>query len=149
MDAASMILCKFNGSWFLSTGINWKKNKCWLRCGAMMPHPETFKPLPPIGAVLSGSVEGIEGVTFYPVLNYQNYEVWPQFWHRESAEPLLHCHIDANTLSIGTTNSTEFRQRVQELQALSWKYELREGCEKYVHVDELRKIEGPPPEGTF
>ena len=68
-------------------------------------------------------------------------------WHPESSEPLLFCRIDDG--KVGGQSEAEFMQRVRELQADGWTWEFREGCEKYVHVDDLEKIEGPPPEGAF
>jgi hypothetical protein len=41
------------------------------------------------------------------------------------------------------------QHQAEELIAHGWKWDWRDGGEKYFHVDDLEKIEGPPPEGPF
>ncbi|MDP1660390.1 MAG: hypothetical protein Q8L55_00610 [Phycisphaerales bacterium] len=38
---------------------------------------------------------------------------------------------------------------MRAMRADGWGWDQREGGWKYFHVDELEKIEGPPPEGAF
>jgi len=151
-----MILCQWDGNWFLSTGINREKGICWLRCGAKMPHNETFQPLPPVGAQLYGHTDNPEDVVVYPEIYYRGCRVWPQAWFTESAEPILKCHATPDNFD--DLDSEYFREIARRINAQfpsevmmadGW-YQIERGVfEKLIHVDNLEKIEGPPPEGPF
>lgn len=153
-----MILCQYNDKWFLSTGINQEKGICWLRCGPKMPHDETFQPLPPagMGGVLYGYTDHPEEVIFYPEIYYAGMKVWPQAWDWERSEPILRCLAMPNSLE--DLDSDYFRKIAKEigatypseiLRADGWEQIGRGEYIKYIHVDDLEKIEGPPPEGPF
>ncbi len=154
MGAGAVILCEFRGNWYLSTGIS-AANGCTLRCGARMPHPAGFKPLPPVGALLYGSVFEIEAITFFPIIRRLEYPLRPVMWHPEREEPILKCYLDNSELTRDLTCYNDlarwnriYKERKAALWADGWHWsDPREGCEKYLHVDELEKIEGPPPEG--
>jgi len=91
--------------------------------------------------------ESWDDVLFYPLLRYQGCQVRPVSWHPESEEPLLRCAIDTN--EICGLEQQEYMKRVEQLRALGWHWDYREGGTKYCHVDELEKIEGPLPVGAF
>ena len=145
-----MMLCCRDRCWFLSTGINLEKGQCWLRCGPNMPHPVSFQPLPPAGALVYGSVPFDESIRFFPELRFQGIRVTPTGWHPKSEEPLVRCEIGAGGLGGGRgIDPHEYQRIVDELVNLGWEWDYREGGQGYVHVDDLEKIEGPPPEGAF
>jgi len=106
-----------------------------------MPHPPTFEPLPPAGAVYYGSVPLNDKIVFFPTLQYESATVYPQWWHPESEEPILFCHM---------MQWEDCALSTEELRKEGWQIDdPREPARGYVHVDELEKIEGPPPEGPF
>ena len=137
-----MILCKSDDSWFLSTGVNKVEGICWLRCSRQMWHYGSFKPLPPAGDVVYGSV-AIEKVKFFPVLKYRHAIVYPEFFRLESRHPILQCRLmgfDAYTA--GYSNDQQI--------ADGWVgVGSGDGATKWLHVDEIEKTEGPPPAGVF
>jgi len=122
-----------------------------------MPHEEDFKPLPPIGAVLYKSLPTIEGISFYPEIRRLGYPLRPVMWHPEREEPILKCYLDNGELTQDLTCHNDlgkwnriYEERKAAFRADGWCWpDPREGCEKYVHVDDLEKVEGPPPEGPF
>lgn len=89
----------------------------------------------------------MQGVTFYPKVRYRGIEVFPQHWHPESSEPLLECHMPMNILPGETAQQS--RERREALLDDGWEQSAWDGLAKYVHVDELEKIEGPAPDSAF
>lgn len=150
-----MILCHWNGQWFLSTGINQEKGICWLRCGKQMPRPHYFQPLPPIGAQWYGNTDDVAGITFYPNIYYHGLKVWPLSWMPETNEPVLRCEAMPEQ---GDLDSEYFQEAVRRTGARSgeellvadgWSHPDKFTYQKALHIDELEKFEGPPPEGPF
>jgi hypothetical protein len=117
-----------------------------------------------------------EGITFYPETRYWGMPVHPEHWHRESEEPLLCCRLmgdeihrltgppglaEASRLAgrseadrqhwLGLVEEAKARGRELRTRLVEdgWLDGGGEGLVKYVHVDDLEKIEGPPPEGAF
>lgn len=111
-----------------------------------MPHPDSFNELPPIGAVLYGAVSADE-VRFFPKLRWKGFRVTPVYWYRDSSEPLLHCRMETHEL--GAKSEREHERLVEDIRTQGWHWDLREGGHKYIHVDDLEKIEGPAPDGPF
>jgi hypothetical protein len=118
----------------------------------------------------------LDDVVFYPQVRYWGMPVYPLHWHEESSEPLLRCLLMGNEIHRLTSQAglgeasdraaeseadhqrwlalvEEARTRDRELRTRlvedGWLDRAGEGLEKYVHVDDLEKIEGPPPEGAF
>ena len=143
-----MILCRFNNHWFLCTGIDLYTDRCWLRSGPKMHYPDTFQPLPPAGSVMHGSIEGVEHVTFYPEIRYDGLRVFPENWHFDNTDPVVMCHIPSPR-RFPNESKEAVQQHREELIAQGFEDGGREGLKGYVHVDDLEKIEGPPPEGPF
>ncbi|MDQ7013677.1 MAG: hypothetical protein Q9O74_07230 [Planctomycetota bacterium] len=117
-------------------------------------------------------------ITFYPELHYWGMRVTPEHWHFTSPEPLLFCrlmdneiflatripggpealkravekkdkHAEAEWRRIGEANSQTLAAMRRKLLADGWEDHGMDGLVKYVHVDDLEKIEGPPPRGPF
>jgi hypothetical protein len=89
-----------------------------------------------------------EGITFYPELRYKGMRVYPKGWDPDSAEPILRC--EKPHLADMNLKGVHVRQAfVERLRADGWHWDDREGGWKYIHVDDLEKVEGPPPDGTF
>jgi hypothetical protein len=140
--------------WFYSTGINRDKHVCWVRVGPKMPHPNGFEPLPPIGALYDGPLPWPGDIRFFPELRYRGCRVTPYSWHPTATEPILCVEIDPYDEDLSKRYfKRPFVDHIERCEALlsdGWDiYDPREGARKYVHVDELEKIEGPPPEGAF
>ena len=141
-----MILCKLAQEWYLSTGIDRETGLCWLRCGLNMQHLPGFQRVTPPGMFLYGSSGDLDAITFYPDIRYKGCGGRPVMWKPDGTEPILYCEM-------GTPPSWSRQQReakIAELEAEGWKWDRRDGIGRgYVHVDDLEKVEGPPPEGAF
>lgn len=88
----------------------------------------------------------LEGITFYPRLRFRGQIVVPWGWKPDTSEPILHVFMDSLEFpKVGDTGAT-----IAQLERQGWgNVDPREGAFRYVHVDELEKTEGPPPEGPF
>ena len=79
---------------------------------------------------------------YFPEVRYQGHRAYPQWWHRE--EPgMLMCLVPINVGEGPTPPLT------QEEWAELGLTPRDDGYAGYIHVDDLEKIEGPPPEGAF
>jgi len=144
-----MILVQSKGEWGLAIRVRPESTGCAVRVpnsSSLAKSEHGFKQ-GKFNAFWHRQFESTEELKFYRTLFYMGYEVWPMHWHMESPEPLLYCRIDGNAFS--GHGEAVFMEHISKLKSLGWKCDLREGCEKYVHVDELEKIEGPPPDGVF
>ncbi len=103
------------------------------------------------GTYWESSTRWTDELRLFPEIRYHGCKVYPYGWHTTAREPMLQIFADdidaskyfkANPLA----NTTDLRRA---LIADGWDWDAREGGFKYVHVDELEKIEGPPPEGPF
>jgi hypothetical protein len=151
-----MILCTFRNKWFLCTGINYEKGTCGLRTGKRMSHPRDFRPLPPMGDQMLGSVPMGPDITFFPNIAFHGMQVVPQYWEFESEEPILVLMATPCTMEdVNTPYYDAIRERIgarypaEILMADGWEQPGQGEFVKRVHVDDLEKIEGPPPEGPF
>jgi hypothetical protein len=92
-----------------------------------------------------------DGIRFFPEIRYRGCKVYPVWWHRESSEPLLAVHLPPRDLDFSNffVRPPKLDDLQRAMEADGWQGDGREGWHKYVHVDELEKIEGPPPEGPF
>lgn len=111
-----------------------------MKVGIQMPVSDGFRR---VNNYLARTFDFTEGITFYPEIRYRGFRVYPQAWHYESSEPLLHCYMDHSEISLGGWDAT--KERMRELIEDGWQWDQRDGGNKYVYVDDLEKIEGPPP----
>jgi hypothetical protein len=75
-------------------------------------------------------------------------------WHPTAQEPLLMVEIDPTDPDLYTRYFVKppnnHDEMIRALRLEGWEvYDSREVARKYVHVDELEKVEGAPPEGAF
>jgi hypothetical protein len=143
-----MILCRWNGDWYLSTGVNAEQRTCGLRCGKEMPHPSSFQPLPPAGAVVHGRAP-VRDTKFYPELRFRQVPVKPYWWQPGTSEPVLRCHVGDWIPWELAHDQAKASELIEALTRDGWLWDQRAGGWKFIHVDDLEKIEGPPPEGPF
>jgi len=143
------ILCKWEGHWCLAQRARPESQGCSLAVqnaiGALLASVGFQRYT--YGTFWHRHFPGIAGITFYPEVYYRGVQVFPQHWHPESSEPLVACHMPLNVRPGETAEQS--RARRQTLLDEGWTYSAWEGLARYVHVDELQKIEGPPPEGAF
>lgn len=151
-----MLLARKDNFWCIALRARPESRGCALRVGLHMPHEEGFKPLPPAGVLLSKQYESTLGIRFYPEIYHQGCCVAPRSWHFTSSEPLLRCVAAPSNLSeLDSKYHHDIAQRVRAkypedvLRADGWNQVERGVFEKFIHVDDLEKIEGPPPEGAF
>ncbi|MBL1162250.1 MAG: hypothetical protein D8M52_11185 [Chlorobi bacterium] len=90
--------------------------------------------------------QGARGITFYPTIRYKDLRVEPIAWNPDSNEPLLLCR---DSWEPDRMTDERYVELMEELKAKGWKWDAREGGQGYLHVDDLTKIEGTPPEGAF
>ena len=121
-----------------------------------MPAPASFQPLPPVGAVLYGSVSLNEDLNFYPEIHYQELLVQPVAWAVDTDEPILRVNASPSTMDSFTSKyflelAARINARYPEdvMLADGWRRPDQAVYEKHFHVDELEKIEGPLPDGPF
>lgn len=146
-----MILCRLDDDWFLTTGVNYERQICWLRSGVHMPHPQHFTPYVGghYGAVPLGS-----GITFYPEVRYHGLLLDPFVWDPDGPEPILHVYASPHTMAdLSDPYWQATAARVggpfpsQILMAEAWTQPSMGVFHQSFHVDELDKVEGPPPIG--
>ena len=177
--AATLIyrqLCERNGLWHL---VSWdpEQGKGSLIVGNGMPREADSVRADAYHVGIP--IESFKGIAFYPELRYWDMKVYPSHWHRENAEPLLLCRLMGGELVRITTDLPSLHSafdrahktgvdadhkawsamvRDSELATADlhrrliedgWEDHGGDGLTKYVHVDDLDKIEGPPPEGAF
>ncbi|MCC6677887.1 MAG: hypothetical protein IT436_12140 [Phycisphaerales bacterium] len=135
-----MILCRYQGYWFLTPGVSRDRGTCGLQASARMPYPKHFES--PCGSMVSGAVPPDE-VTFYPEARWRGHRVWPLDWDWRSSEPRLRCQLDETQLFPGGEGT--YADVVEELRRAGWSWDHREGGYRYLHPDDLELVEGPPP----
>lgn len=148
-----MILCTWNGEWVLcgrgpANGVgcgmgvrpslaSWAQSHGMTRAGT--------------GAFWSKAVSHTGGIRFFTELRFRGNKVYPQAWHPTAGEPLV--KVFAPSISgrdyFFANPPTTAEDFYRALRADGWDWSEREGGTRYCHVDELEKIEGPPPEGPF
>lgn len=107
-----------------------------------------------VPAFWSKHLESIAGIRFFPEIRYRGVRVLPYSWHPTEAAPVLLVDVNPNDRDLYTRYfikpPNNHDEMLRALKLDGWDvYDGREGAWKYVHVDELEKIEGPPPEGLF
>ncbi len=170
----TMLLAKRNDAWFLAAFAPHIRG-CNLSTNQKPRHSANRFHLWQ-GRIWVQSESPLDSITFYPEVRYWGMVVHPEQWHPESGEPLLHCRLMGNEIHRMTDpperveaaavagRSESDRQRwlqlVEEAKARArelrtrlvddgWLDQAGEGLVKYVRVDDLEKIEGPPPKGAF
>ena len=145
-----MILCQRNdGLWFLSHRVRAELPGVALRVGNGMPRDPSFENIPPAHAVWSGYTEALADFVFFPTLRFDGMRVFPESWASDSAEPVLRVWTSQHHFERPVRTTQEYHARMAELRAKGWAWDEREGGTRWVHVDELDKLEGPPPVGVF
>lgn len=97
----------------------------------------------------------LDGIIFYPDLFYHGLSVAPQMWHTETIEPILCCQAmpqegDLDDPYFVTLLKDSQRDHYgNRLLADGWTRTDKFVYEKYIHIDDLEKAEGPPPNGSF
>ena len=149
MGASELILCNWNLEWCLASRGRPESVGC-----ALTVHSSRGPDLASQGFVpyRSGTRwnryrENCDGITFFPKLFYNGIRTYPWGWNPDPGEPLINCIIDQSEISGGGLQAT--LARMQSLIDDGWAWDQREGGCKLLHIDELEKIEGPPPDGTF
>ena len=151
-----MILCRKNEYWYLAVRAMPNSKGCALRVGAQMANEGGFGPPPGAGRYLVKQVDSTEQLQWFPHLYYRGCRIWPQGWDSEREEPILRClAIPDNFDDLDSDYFREVAKRVNAkyagdvLMADGWQQIGRGEYVKFLHVDEVEKIEGPPPEGAF
>jgi hypothetical protein len=91
---------------------------------------------------------------FYPELRFKGLVVTPRWWGSNSEEPILriqmmpeHKYFVQSPYYSGPKATGE--ESWQRLHDDGWEPAGKGEWERWAHVDELEKIEGPAPDGPF
>lgn len=82
-------------------------------------------------------------IMFFLDIRFRNAKVHLEYWKADTFEPVFQCRLMGfDAYAAGYSNDEQI--------ADGWVgVGSGEGATKWLHVDELEKIEGPPPEGAF
>ncbi|MCG3129647.1 MAG: hypothetical protein FLDDKLPJ_00381 [Phycisphaerae bacterium] len=153
-----MILAKWNNAWFIASKARAETPSCSLSApdrpgldvlGFRVEERSIGMPGDPKyrhWRVRHRFMPTLRGITFYPTIRYKELRVDPIAWNPDSSEPLLLCR---DSWEPGLMTDEQYVAIMEELKARGWKWDAREGGQGYLHVDDLTKIEGPPPSGAF
>lgn len=144
-----MILCRWRDEWGIAQRLQPSSSGCSIAIrNAVGPLFQRFGFVPYVhNTYWHRSFDQMSDILFYPQLRWQGFQVTPVCWNRESTEPLVLCRME--TQSLGAKSDKEYERLVADMRTMGWHWDLMEGGHKYIHVDELEKIDGPPPEGAF
>lgn len=145
-----MILACWNYDWYLAEGAPGVKG-CGLRLRKAAIPPAGFD-LYRYGTFWHKYFPVTDEITFYPELRYRGCKVTPESWHLESVEPIVKCLLmpeDLDTEAMLGIKDLAAWARPKYMREAGWEWDPRDGGTKYIHVDDLEKIEGPPPKGAF
>ena len=150
-----------------------------MRVGVSMPVPSQMEwRLRGDMLLATVQTSSLNNLVVYYELRWRGYRVWPvmPYWKADSSEPVLHCCLSDQDLFDEAERREPLIQRINherdhgdaevwrsliarhngliedvksELEVAGWSHVPREGRFMYIHVDDLEKIEGPPPEGAF
>lgn len=143
-----MLLCLRHGYWYIAARYDEADPTCTLLVGPQMLREEGFRE-PPVGDQLGAGVIDLSGIRFYPRLSLDGMRVFPECWSSDSAEPVLRVWSGQEHFERPVRTTQEYLARISDLRAKGWEWDEREGGTRWVHVDELDKLEGPPPVGVF
>lgn len=137
-----MILCRWDDEWHLASRANPQTGGCSLAFRLKGGAPPGFE-LYRYKTFWHRYFPTFDGLAFYPITRFRNAPVFLHWWSWEVPEPLIHCRLmgwDAH--SAGYTD----KQQIAD----GWVGAgSGDGATKWIHVDDLEKIEGPPPDGAF
>ena len=161
-----MILVNWQNRWFLAQKRTTDTPSCSLTAGDWDGLDSIgFKP-EQRGYIKPGTSEWVrwrtwhkhmpimEGVTFYPKLRFKGLPVTPLWWKPDSEEPVLRVHMMPEhkyfvQSPYYTGPEATGEENWQRLYDDDWEPAGIGEWQRWLHVDELEKIEGPPPEGAF
>lgn len=144
-----MILCLWQGEWGTAQRLLRASQGCSVAVrNSVGPSLEQSGFVPYVyGTFWDRPFNDLSSIRFFPVIRWKGILVTPARWHRESSEPLLFCRMETHEL--GAKSEREYKRLVEDIRTLGWHWDLMEGGHKYIHVDDLEKIEGPAPDGPF
>lgn len=155
MDPVSMILANWQNRWFLASRANAGSDSCALvasdledlsRIGFKSEQRSFGRPGNSNFSewrIWHCWRESVNGIVFFPELRFRQAKVYPEYWSFDSSEAVLQCRLMGwDAYSAAYSNEQQI--------ADGWiGVGSGDGATKWIHVDELEKIEGPPPEGPF
>lgn len=140
----NMVLAKRRDEWFLAAfaphikGCNLSTNRKPLHKRDQFHHWR--------GNVFVQSHAPLDDIVFYPELLYHGYRVYPEWWDSDRHEPLIHCVTGSDSWRRPIRTEADLHEMIAELKADGWEYNPKDqDARRYIHVDELEKVEGPPP----
>lgn len=150
-----MILCQLNGNWYLAKRGDHGLDRCTLFVARTMPGSEGFVDVG--NQDLAKEVSISSDMRFFPKATIRTLAVCMTNWKRGTIDPIVKCEIPIPSFeTFGKSKAwieEEGRRMCREFEALrtqlvsrGWIFDGREGGSGFLHVDDLDKVEGPPPE---
>lgn len=137
-----VLLCRYDHYWYLAHFSLDGQNMWSVSSGTRMPNHGGFVP---VNMNLGRNMSSFDGITFYPKIRYKGMSVTPMMWKPDSKEPILKCLAGQSADDWPSDAGDEY---LDMLRADGW-HICRDDSWGYVHVDDLEKIEGSPPDGAF
>jgi len=151
------LLAERFGSWFLAGRTSDPKwsGRFSIKAGLAMPTPLEFQ-WSRLNNYLHAVVEParLREFTFYPEVYYKGLPITPLWWKPDSEGPVLLAHMMPEHRYFvkspyykgpDATAEENFNALLED----GWEPAGIGEWTRWLHVDELEKIEGPPPEGAF
>jgi hypothetical protein len=148
------VLCNWRGYWALCARVDIAKDSCFISGGPWLPSEEEHPTLSRRGKKsVYGTVSPLADVVFYPRLSYHGLNIASPRFYIGDDQPRVICSVSPSNLSdLQSEYFLEIQQRHptpnpgEVLRQDGWAQPDKGVYEKIVHVDNLEKIEGPPPD---
>jgi hypothetical protein len=146
------LLAQLNNYWVLagSDGDTKWRGAFTVRLGRNMPFPTGFDWRAWTGTrycTLDATLK--RTMKWYHTIIFMDYEIEPLGWNAESAEPVLYCQLFLRHIDAAASDAHDAERRMWWLLRNGWSRDDRTYCTGYLHVGDIKKVEGAPPEGAF
>lgn len=94
----------------------------------------------------------LDRIVFYPEVLYRGIRVWPSHWDLKSSELMVSCRMmpdDVDQLKLFGCETPDYTTFHALMTNDGWRWDMRDGGVRYIHINDLEKIEGPLPDGVL
>ncbi len=147
------VLCNWRGYWALCARVDAAKDSCFISGGPWLPSEEAYPTLSRRGkTIVSGTVSPLADVVFYPTVRYYGLKVSVSDFYHTDDQPRLVCYADPRSEDLQSPHNRAIQERhptpypCEVLSRDGWEQPGKGEFRKIIHVDDLEKLEGPPPD---